>query len=207
VLSPFNDPDEPLSFKQKFRRLNWFIPFNMAIIATIGAFMLYSAANGNIDPWASKHILRFAIGLCLMIGLALLPTKFWYHISYPAFIASIMLLVWVELSGHIGMGAQRWVRLFGVALQPSEVTKITLLLALSRYFHDISNENNLKITEAIPAMLMIIVPVGLILKQPDLGTALMLMMAGVACLFLAGLAKRWFFMAGGGRIGLHSHCF
>ncbi|MEH6754404.1 MAG: FtsW/RodA/SpoVE family cell cycle protein, partial [Alphaproteobacteria bacterium] len=127
--------DAQPTIRQKLLRLNWELVLLIVLTASIGFAMLYSAANGNFDPWASRQISRFSVGLAMMLVVALIDIRFWLRASYPIYGLCLALLAAVEIMGSIGMGAQRWLDLGFFQLQPSEVMKIAVILALARYFH------------------------------------------------------------------------
>lgn len=174
--------------------IGWGLVLLTTTVAAIGILALYSAANGNMQPWASKQTIRFAIALMTMWGASLLGVRYWFRISYWAYLVSLLLVAAVDLRGFVGMGAQRWIDLGVIQLQPSELMSVALVLALARYFHRLDEENIARIRYLTLPVLMILVPVALILKQPDLGTALVVLMGGVALLFLAGV-RLWMFAA------------
>jgi rod shape determining protein RodA len=183
-----------LSFADRVRGISWGLILLLCMIAAIGFAMLYSAANGNLQPWASKQMARFAIAFIPMIAAALIDIRYWYRISYWFYGLSLLLVVAVDLRGVIGMGAQRWIDLGVIQLQPSELMKIALVLALARYFHGLPPENNGRIVDLIMPAGLIMVPTVLVLKQPDLGTAMMLLACGAIVFFLAGV-RLWIFGA------------
>ncbi len=176
---------------EKLWNINWGLVFLLAVIAGIGFAMLYSAANGSWQPWAGKQAIRFGVALVLMLGVALVDLRFWlrYASAYIFYGVAVGLLLLVQLHGHLGMGAQRWIDLGVIQLQPSEVMKVALVLALARYFHSLSPEEIGNPLWLIPPALLVLGPAILVLKQPDLGTAMMLILAGGAMFFLAGV--RW----------------
>src|SRR5271170_5002459 len=131
-----------------------------------------------------------------MMSAAILGVYYWFRLAYWAYMLSLILVVAVDLRGIVGMGAQRWIDLGIIQLQPSEMMTVALLLALARYFHHLGNEDDLKIRFLILPLLMILLPVALVLKQPDLGTAIMLLMGGAAMFFLAGVRLRLFVLMG-----------
>lgn len=180
---------------QKLKYLDWVLIFLITAVAFIGLLCLYAAANGNMDPWASRQILRFGLGAVVMIGIALIDIRFWLRVSYLCFGAGILLLVFVELAGHVGMGAQRWIDLGFMKLQPSEMMKIAVIMALARYFHTATKEDMKRIRFLLPAAMLILLPAGLVMSQPDLGTALMILLAGASVFFVAG-APLWLFIGG-----------
>src|ERR1051325_5098362 len=124
-----------LTLADKFRGIQWGLLLLLGLIAGIGFAMLYSAANGEVDPWASRQMIRFAIVLVAVIAVALIDVAYWFRAAYWVYAAALLLVVAVDLRGFVGMGAQRWIDLGFIQLQPSEVMKIGLVLALARYFH------------------------------------------------------------------------
>jgi rod shape determining protein RodA len=181
-----------LTLGEKLWRINWKLILLLTTIACVGFAMLYSAANGKIDPWASRQMARFGIGIGIMLMVGLVDPRIWLRIAYPLYAVGLVLLVAVDVVGEIGMGAQRWIDLGIIQLQPSEVMKIAIVLALARYFHGASYEDVGRPIYLIVPILMILVPVALVMKQPDLGTAMMLLMVGGALFFLAGV-RLWKF--------------
>src|SRR5271170_6692641 len=131
-----------------------------------------------------------------MMSAAILGIYYWFRLAYWTYILSLILVVAVDLRGIVGMGAQRWIDLGIIQLQPSEMMTVALLLALARYFHHLGNEDDLKIRFLILPLLMMLLPVALVLKQPDLGTAVMLLMCGGVVFFLAGVRLRLFVLMG-----------
>src|SRR5580658_10654096 len=124
-----------LTFADRVRGINWGLILLVSLISSIGFAMLYSAANGNLQPWASKQMARFAIAFIPMIAAALIDIRHWFRISYWLYGIALVLVVAVDLRGVIGMGAQRWINLGVIQLQPNELMKVALVLSLARYFH------------------------------------------------------------------------
>lgn len=169
----------------------------IAATASVGFVMLYSAAGGDTQPWASRQMARFGIGFAMMFFVALVDLRHWKQLSYPAYALGILLLVAVEFIGASGGGAERWIDLGFMRLQPSEVMKVALVMALARYFHSVSpSDMGRPLYLVVPAAL-IGLPVMLVVRQPDLGTAIVLSMIGGAMFWLAG-ARIWLFAVGGG---------
>jgi rod shape determining protein RodA len=129
-----------LRIKEKFFEFNWGLLLLLIAIASMGFAMLYSVADGNWDPWATRQIIRFCMGVVILFVVAFVDVRVWMSLAYPAYAVSLLLLVGVELIGFKGMGAQRWINLGFMQLQPSELMKITLILALARYFHALTSE-------------------------------------------------------------------
>ena len=179
--------DYNLSLMDKIRGFNYGYLLLISLIVFIGIGVLYSVGNGHFSPWANKQSLRFVASLGFLIIIALTNLRLWMKYAYWIYGIGVVLLVAVELFGHVGMGAQRWLNLGLFQLQPSEVMKIALVLALARYFHGASLEQIRSIKFMIPPALMMGIPVLLILKQPDLGTAMMLVFMSFGVFFLVGV--------------------
>ena len=178
---------------QKLWQIPWFFVFLLCVVSGVGVAMLYSAANGNMEPWALQHMVRFAVSLLLMLIIAMIDVRVWMRYSYVLYFFTLMLLGLVEFFGSIGMGAQRWISLGYFSLQPSELMKVTMVLALARYFHSGSLEDYSRIQFLVLPLMLVIAPVLLVLRQPDLGTAIMLILASGAIFFVVGV-KIWKFL-------------
>ena len=190
-----------MTLLQKLGAMSWGLVALLMLTAGLGFAMLYSAANGSLQPWAAPQMARFAVGLVFMIGLAMVDIRQMHRWAYWIFGIALLLLVGVEVAGRIGMGAQRWIDLKIFQLQPSEVMKVALVLALARYFHGLTSEQTRKWTSLFVPAAMILLPTVLVLRQPDLGTALLLIAGGGAVMFAAGIALRWFAIGGGLALG------
>lgn len=179
---------------QKIRDLNWTFVGTVSFLVFIGLAILYSAAGGNFLTWGLPQFMRYVIGLGLMVGIALVDPRIWLRSAYAFYAITFVLLVFVELKGHIGMGAQRWIDLGFMKFQPSEVMKIALLLVLARYFRHVSPHALSNPYYFMPPLVLILAPVGLVMKQPDLGTALVLLMSSGIIIFVVGL--KWHYVVG-----------
>ena len=193
----FTTLDDSQSILERTLNLNWLLILLICGLTTIGLMSLYSAAGGAMDPWASRHLMRFTMGAVLMIALALIDVRIWYRLAWPMYIAGLGLLIAVEVKGQVGMGAQRWINLGFMNLQPSEVMKIAVIVLLARYYHIASADSVRQMSSLIVPLLIIGLPVGLVMLQPDLGTALMIVMGGTAMIFIAGAPLWWFWLAAG----------
>ncbi len=175
------------SIAEKLLGLNWGLIFLLGLVAAIGIGMLYSAANGAWQPWAAKQAMRFVVAAAIMVMAALVDLRTWLRIAYWFYAVVMALLVAVEIKGAVGMGAQRWIDLGIIQIQPSEMMKVAAVLALARYFNGLTVEEIGRPHRLVVPALLVLVPAGLVLKQPDLGTALMLVLCGAAMFFLAGV--------------------
>lgn len=179
--------NQTLSLKEKFFNLSFSYILFILILAAIGIVMLYSAANGHWSPWALNQLVRFTIGFGVMIVLAMIDIRFFMRYAYVFYFLTLGLLIFVEVRGHVGMGAQRWIDLGFFKLQPSELMKIALVLVLARYFHTSSLQSIETVRGIIPPLLLVLFPAFLVLTQPDLGTAMMLLMSAGAIFFVVGV--------------------
>ncbi len=177
-----------LTLGQKLINFNWSLLLLLIMTTAFGIAMLYSAAQGW-DPWASRQLARFGVGLAVMMAIALIDIRIWMRYAYVIYFLGLVLLVVVEVAGATGMGAQRWINLGGFNFQPSEVMKMVLVLGLARYFHGVGLEDIGRLRYLIVPLAMILAPAALVLRQPDLGTAIMLLLGGAGILFLVGV--RW----------------
>ena len=179
---------------RKVLYLNWALILLLVAVASVGFLMLYSVAGGQLSQWAEPQIKRFALGFVAMFTVALVPIWFWRNMSGVAFGVSILLLLYVEFFGTVGMGAQRWIDLGFMRLQPSELTKITLVMILAAYYDWLDLSKKSQPLYVLIPLIIIALPVMLTLRQPDLGTALLLLMGGGAVMFVAGV--HWAYFAG-----------
>ena len=184
------------SLPRKIRDINWFIVVVLIAIAAIGCAMLYSVSGARFEPWVKAHAVRFGFALAAMLAVALVDIRTILRLAYPAYVGALILLVAVEFIGVVGMGGQRWLDIGFMRLQPSEPMKIALVMALARYYHGLNAWQSGRITCLFVPLVLVAVPMLLIARQPDLGTALMLALGGVAVMFLAG-ASKWLFIGGG----------
>ena len=181
----------PTGFRKIFF-MNWGLVLLLVAAAAIGFLMLYSVAGGQWDPWASAQIKRFGLGLALMFVVAMTPIWFWRNVSVVAYIGSLILLIVVAYFGSVGMGAQRWIDLGFMRLQPSEVCKVTLVMVLAAYYDWLPAERVSNPMWVIFPIILILIPVGMVVTQPDLGTSLLLLFGGGAMMFLAGVHWAYF---------------
>jgi len=177
---------------KKLLHLHWPLILILTAIAAIGFMMLYSVAGGSFTPWSEAQIQRFGIGIAAMMIVAMTPIWFWRNMSVLAFVFSLALLVFVEFFGSTGMGAQRWIDLGFMRLQPSEVAKIALVMLLAAYYDWLPVTKTSRPLWVIVPVLIILVPTAMVLRQPDLGTALLLMIAGGTVMFAAGVHWAYF---------------
>jgi rod shape determining protein RodA len=184
------------SIPQKFKSLNWAMILLLASIAGVGFAMQFSVGGGNWEPWASTQMMRFGIALVLMLIIAFVDLSVWMALAYPAFIIGLLMLVAVEFFGTSGMGGQRWLDIGFMRIQPSELMKVAMVMALARYYHGLSMGDSQRLRSIIWPLILMAIPAFLVLKQPDLGTTIMLVAGGISIIFLAGLPS-WIIWASG----------
>ena len=189
---PYAAARATLGLGDKLLEINWGLVLLISVIASIGFAMLFSIAGGHFMPWSFPQIVRFVIGLGILVVAALVDIRRWMSLAYPFYgIALLLTLVTTVVShGHLN-GAQRWIMLGPLQLQPSEFMKISLVLALARYLHGLSVEDVSKPLKLAIPLAMIGVPAVLVLMEPNLGTAMIIVADGCSLLFLAGLSWWW----------------
>lgn len=188
TVSALTRPGERDRLVVKFSEIDWVFVLVLCLIAGAGALMLFSIAGSSWSPWAAQHLARFTLCLVMMLVLAMIDIRVWFALAYPVYGLGLLLLIAVEAVGDVRLGAQRWLSIGGFSFQPSEVMKLGIVLALARLYHGVSAERaRLSWWLLIPAA-MIAIPVGLVAHQPDLGTAMLILMTGAAIVVLAGLS-------------------
>jgi rod shape determining protein RodA len=191
--SALGQSNKRLSLGEKLRQITWGLALTILAVSSIGFVMLYSAAGGDWDPWASRQISRFAMGFAIMIAVATVDVRFWMKAAYPFYALSVVLLVAVDLMGEVGMGAQRWLDLGFVQIQPAELAKISIVLVVARYFHGMNYEQIGNPLYLVWPILLTLVPALLIFKQPKLGTTLVVLATTAIIFFMAGV-RMWKFI-------------
>ena len=186
---------------QKVLALNWALVLLVSAVSALGFLVLYSVAGGSWR-WAEPQMQRFALGLAVMFTVAMIPIWFWRNVSALAYALTLVLLVAVELIGATGGGAQRWIDLGVIRLQPSELMKVTLVMMLAAYYDWLPATKVSRPFWVIVPVLLILLPVALVLKQPDLGTSILLLTGGGAVMFLAGVHWAYFATVIAGAVGM-----
>jgi rod shape determining protein RodA len=171
-------------------RLPWHILLLTGLLVVVGSLALYSASQGSWQPWAGRHAVRAVVGLSLVVGIAFVDFDYIKRLSYVFLALAIAGLVAVTIVGA-GQGVSRWIAIGGINFQPSELTKIAVVLALAHYFSSQPHERMRSILWYLPALVIVGVPFFLVLIQPDLGTAVMLLFGGLTVVFAAGLPWRY----------------
>lgn len=164
----------------------------IAVLACLGFMMMFSAAGGSFSPWATRQMAHFFFAFLLLLLMAFMPSQFLLRYAYIIYALCLIALVGIEVAGFMGKGAKRWVEIGGVNLQPSEIMKLAVIIALARYFHSLNpSDVNRPLYLILPALL-VLVPAVFILRQPNLGTAAILISVGCILFFMAGVSKKYF---------------
>lgn len=190
TASALTRPGERDRLIVKFGQIDWALCILLCLIAGAGGVMLYSIAGSAWKPWAADHLVRFSIFFGLMIVLALIDIRVWFALAYPVYGMGLLMLIAVALFGETSLGAQRWLHLGFVRIQPSEIMKVGLVLALARFYHGVSAKDARFSWKLIIPAALIGMPALLVAHQPDLGTAILLSATGAAIVVLAGLDWR-----------------
>ena len=177
---------------RKMLFINWPLVILLTAIAGVGILMLYSVAGGSMTPWAEPQMKRYALGLTVMFIVAMVPIWFWRNMSVLAYLVALALLVAVEFFGAVGMGAQRWIDLGFMRLQPSELMKIAMVMVLAAYYDWLPIKKTSHPFWVSVPVFIILLPTFLVLTQPDLGTAILLVAGGGLMMFLAGVHWAYF---------------
>ncbi|MBX6320414.1 MAG: rod shape-determining protein RodA [Rhodospirillaceae bacterium] len=194
ILATFGEPE--LGLRDRLLGIRWGFVAVVCLLAAVGLAMLYSAAHGSTEPWMTRQAVRFVVALALMLGLAVCGLGRVLRAAYWLYGAALLALIGVDVAGEIGMGAQRWIDLGAFQLQPSEVMKIALVAALARYFHRLDHGELRRPLRLVVPALMVLAPTALVMMQPDLGTAVILVSLGAIMFFLAGVPLRHFLVVG-----------
>ena len=181
-----------LSFKDKLLSFDFLLLFLVLTLGIISFFAMYSSEQGNFDYYTKSHIYRFCIFFILFIIISFVNIRVWYKVSYLYYLFILILLFAVDFFGVTASGSKRWISLFVINLQPSELMKVALIIFLARFYYKIPSENVTNIKFILMPVIAIIIPVGLVASQPDLGTALLILMGGFAVIWLTGFRIKYF---------------
>jgi rod shape determining protein RodA len=190
TASAITRPGERDRLIVKLTQIDWTLCLLLTTIAGIGTVMLYSIAGGSWSPWAGRHLALYGVCFAAMIALATVDLRVWFALAYPVYGLGVLMLLAVAVVGHSTMGAQRWLDIGPVRIQPSEVIKIGLVMALARFYHSLSAARARWSWWLLVPAALIAVPAALVAHQPDLGTAVLIAATGGAMMILAGLSLR-----------------
>ena len=183
---------EQLTFFQKLRSLDFWLILCTLALGCIGTIAMYSSESGELLYYTNSHIIRFVVFFSMMIFLSFVRIKFWHSVGYFFYFIVILLLIYASLYGITASGSQRWINLYFVNLQPSELMKIAIIVCFAKYYHrmQINNVNNFK--NLIIPIIVLVIPVVLVLSQPDLGTSILIISSGLVVIWLAGVNIKYF---------------
>jgi rod shape determining protein RodA len=179
----------PFSLKDKFFNLDLTLMFSILLLGIISIFAQFSSSGGSFDYYSKSHALRFFVFFILFLIVSIVEIRFWHSASFLIFIILLLLLIFVKFYGIQSQGSRRWVNLFVINLQPSELMKVGIILFLSNYYHKISEGDVNKVKYLLYPVIAIVAPFILVISQPDLGTAILILLSGVVVTWLAGV--RW----------------
>ena len=177
---------------QKFKNFDYILLACILLLGFISLSTMYSTDGGKILFHTKSHFTKLIIFTAMMIIFSFINIKFWFSIGYISYLAIIGLLIWTYLFGITSSGSQRWINLYFINLQPSELMKIFIILCLSKYFHRMRLENVNSIYTILTSLIIILLPMGLVIVQPDLGTSLLIAISGIAVLWFAGINHKYF---------------
>jgi len=181
---------------QQISNLPWRIILLLFALASFGTMILYSAADGNLMPWAAPHMVRFLIMLAAAIVMSRFSLGFWKAMTFPIYAIVLLMLIGVEIVGSLGGGSQRWLDLGFMRIQPSELMKPAVVLSIAWFYDKLPPSRSSDIVSLIPPIILMAMPAALVLLQPDLGTTLAILFGGIVVMFLAGLPMKWFTLSG-----------
>jgi rod shape determining protein RodA len=188
--SALTRPGQRERLSEKLTEIDWRLALVLTVIAGLGAMILYSAAGNHWGPWADKQLIRYGFCLLIMLALSLVPLRWWFSLAYPTYALALLLLLAVPVIGHTSLGAKRWIGTSSIQIQPSEIMKVGLVLALARFYHGLTSQEASMSWKLLIPVVLIGAPVLLVEHQPDLGTAILLGATGFGLMVLAGLSWR-----------------
>ena len=184
-----------LSFFQKVKNLDFILIFCIILIAVISVLVMYSTDGGEFLYHTKSHLIKLLTFFSLMIIVSFLNIKFWHITSYFFYFIVLLLLIWVSIYGIKVSGSQRWINLYFIVLQPSELMKIGIILCLAKYYHRIKLKNVNSLISITVALSIILIPIILVLSQPDLGTSILIASSGLIILWLGGVKMKYFIIS------------
>tara|TARA_B100001121_G_scaffold125809_1_gene110252 strand:+ start:3581 stop:4708 length:1128 start_codon:yes stop_codon:yes gene_type:complete len=180
------------NFFQKFKNFDYILLTCILILGFISLATMYSTDGGEVLFHTKSHFIKLITFIAMMLIFSFINIKFWFSIGYFFYLVVIGLLIWTYLFGIQSSGSQRWIDLYFINLQPSELMKICIILCLAKYFHRMKLENVNSIYTILTSLIIIILPMGLVIVQPDLGTSLLIAISGIAVLWFAGINHKYF---------------
>jgi len=182
------------TFFQKLRSFDYILFFLILVIGIISIFAMYSSDGGDFSYHTKSHLLRFSIFFLMMIFISFINIKTWHSLGYLFYIIVLALLFWASFYGITVQGSQRWISLYFINLQPSELMKVAIIICFAKYYHRMQLENVNKFKNIIIPLLVLFIPISLVISQPDLGTSILVALSGIIVLWLAGVNIKYFFI-------------
>ena len=181
-----------ITFFQKLRSLDYILLFCILILGLVSSLSMYSTEGGEILYHTKSHVIRFLIFFLMMLIFSFVNLKFWHSTGYLFYFTVLCLLIWASLYGIKASGSQRWVDLYFINLQPSELMKVAIIMCFAKYYHrtQIHVVNNFK--NLIIPIVVLILPILLVVSQPDLGTSILIGLSGLTVLWLSGVNAKYF---------------
>ncbi len=182
-----------LTFFQKLRSFDYILLLCVMLIGLIGIFSMYSTDGGEILYHTKNHALRFCIFFSMMIAISFINIRTWHALSYLFYFVTLLLLIWASFYGITASGSQRWINLYFINLQPSELMKIAIIACFAKYYHRAQIHTMNKFTNIFVPIVILVLPTFLVITQPDLGTSVLIAISGIIVLWLAGVNAKYFF--------------
>ena len=180
------------NFFQKFKNFDYILLACILLLGFISLITMYSTEGGKVLFHTKSHFIKLIVFTLMMLIFSFINIKFWFSIGYFSYFIVISLLFWTYFFGLTSSGSKRWIDLYFINLQPSELMKIFIILCLAKYFHRMKLENVNSIYTILTSLIIIILPMGLVIVQPDLGTSILIAISGIAVLWFVGINHKYF---------------
>ena len=187
---------DQLTFFQKVRSLDILLILSILALGIVGVISMYSSDGGQFSYYTKSHIIRFAIFFLLMFILSFVRIKFWHDLGYFFYVIVVLLLIYASFYGITASGSQRWISLYFINLQPSELMKIAVIVCFAKYYHRMQVSSANKFRNLISPIVILLIPVTLVLSQPDLGTSILIALSGLVVIWLSGVNIKYFIYSG-----------
>ena len=187
-----NRLDSNLTFIQKVKNLDYILLSSIILLSAISVFVMYSTDGGELLFHSKSHISKFLVFFPMMIILSFFNIRFWHYTAYIFYVIVLILLIWASLYGVKASGSQRWVDLYFINLQPSELMKVAIIVCLARYYHRVQLDKVNSFQNLLTAIVILILPMMLVISQPDLGTSILIALSGLVVIWLTGLNIKYF---------------
>tara|TARA_B100001996_G_scaffold132246_1_gene100590 strand:+ start:611 stop:1735 length:1125 start_codon:yes stop_codon:yes gene_type:complete len=187
---------DQLTFFQKIRSFDIWLILSILALGFVGVISMYSSDGGEFSYHTKSHIIRFTIFFFLMVLLSFVRIKFWHTMGYFFYLIVVLLLIYASLHGITASGSQRWINLYFLNLQPSELMKIAVIICFAKYYHRMQVNNVNKFRNLLTPIIILLIPIVLVLSQPDLGTSILIALSGLVVIWLSGVNIKYFIYTG-----------